>query len=77
MAAVLAEPALEGFDVRERRGKESITLDGIREGLAAIRWTALTKPAGLLAGLPLVKRMASPTTKSAVGPEVGGVLVAA
>jgi hypothetical protein len=61
MAAVLAEPAMEGFSTRDRRGKEGITLDDMREGLAAIRWSATTKPSGLLAGLPLVQRMASPS----------------
>ena len=45
-AAVLTEPALEGFDVRDRRGKEGITLDDIRDGLAAIRWTVTTKLSG-------------------------------
>ena len=66
MAAVLTEPVLEGFDARDRRGKEGITLD-VREGLAEIRWTATTKPSGLLAGLPLVHRMASPTGGAAAG----------
>ena len=61
MAAMLTEPAAKGFDARDRRGKEGITLDDIREGLAEICWNAMTKPSGLLAGLPLVQRMASPT----------------
>ena len=60
MAAVLTEAPLEGFNVRDRRGKEGITLDDVREGLAEIRWNATTKPSGLLAGLPQVQRMASP-----------------
>lgn len=58
---MLTEGPLEGFNVRDRLGKESITLDDVREGLAEIRWSATTKPAGLLAGMPLVQRMASPT----------------
>lgn len=61
MAAMLTEPVPDWVDPSDRRGKEGITLDDIREGLAAIRWTATTKPAGLLAGLSVVQRMASPT----------------
>jgi hypothetical protein len=62
VAAVLAEPALEGFDPQSRDGKENITAQDVREGLAAewVAWTAETKPQGLLAGIPLVQCGTSP-----------------
>ena len=34
MAAVLGEPVMEGMSARDKRGKEGITLDDMREGPA-------------------------------------------
>lgn len=44
----------DGFDPHDRRGKEGLTA-------ADVRWTAETKPAGFLAGMPVVQGMASLT----------------
>ena len=77
LAAMLTEPALECFGARGRLGKEGITLDDIREGLAEMRWNATTN-FGLLAGISLDQRVASPTR--AFGgwvQRVGGFFVAA
>jgi hypothetical protein len=43
-----------GANPKDRRGTEGISADDVR-------WSADTKPSGLLAGIPLVQRMASPT----------------
>jgi hypothetical protein len=51
---------MEGFDPNDRRGKEHIRVEEIRETLAEIRWSAETKPAGLLAGMSVVQQVASP-----------------
>ena len=49
VGAVLAEPGMDGFDAEDRRGKEGITAADVRDGIEAIRWSAVTKPMGLLA----------------------------
>jgi hypothetical protein len=33
---VLTESAMDGFDLNDRRGKEGITAEAVRKGLAAI-----------------------------------------
>jgi hypothetical protein len=43
----------DAADPRDRRGKENLTA-------ANVRWTAETKPAGLLAGMGVVQQVASP-----------------
>ena len=51
---LVIKPGTDGFDVEDRRGKEGITAADVREGLEVIRWSAVTKPMGLLAGMPVV-----------------------
>jgi hypothetical protein len=43
----------DAADPRDRRGKENLTA-------ADVRWTAETKPSGLLAGMGVVQQVASP-----------------
>jgi hypothetical protein len=51
IGAMLSEEALEGFDPNDRRGKEGIDASDVREALATIRWSATTRPLGMLTGL--------------------------
>jgi len=56
----------EGYDPKDRRGKEGITAADVREGLEVIRWSAVTRPMGLLAGMSAGPALASPTRQAIV-----------
>jgi site-specific DNA recombinase len=63
LLAVMTEPGLEGFEDTAADGKQGITSEDVRAGLKGmdIRWSATTRPAGLLAGLIWSNGGTSPT----------------
>ncbi len=65
IGAMLTMEPMAGYDPNDRRGKEDVRLSEVRDTLAEIRWSAETKPAGLLPGLRLVLQgIASPICAS-------------
>jgi hypothetical protein len=54
----------DAADPRDRRGKEDLTA-------ADVRWTAETKPSGLLVGMGVVQQVASPRGYKSHGNAIG------